>query len=556
VPLPSVSRPLESTDGPATSVRAVALVAVAGLSVVLTAVFLWGTTIPLGVPGEWTWSRIPADPLLPFSIAQLAIAATVFVCVGWLGDRRMADARPRELALWGLAASVAALGWSATLISLTPSPQNAGRATWVLYYPGPSGYYTEARSTDAPWEYLARYDEKVAEGDVLHLGTHPPGLIIAYWLLDSIRTVVPGVEALLEATWPSDAQEWWNLIREQTANTPRPPPAGDGRLLWFAALTVWLVGLSTAWPVWWLVRRLHGPQAAWRTALCWPAVPAIAIFWPKSDGLLPAIGMLVIVLYLSAWEHRSLVRGGVAGLLAFVGVMLTLGLLPTLFWLGVWTLVRWVEPIAFPSHPDGSDPRNQPLATNASSVTRRLPLTETLSAAVPAAGLFLLATLGVSLVCRLNLPLVCLGNLRNHAGFYDQYPRTWLAWLAVNPVELAFALGLPLAVLLGWRLFESFLAMRSAETVSTTDAAETATRSNRRAVLVATVVTFGVLWLSGKNSGEAARLWQFLLPWWLVLSAGMWRAETQRGLWLGVWIAQLVACTVTAWRVAGFDVAG
>ena len=217
----------------------------------LTAVFLWGTAIPLGVPGEWTWSRIPADPLLPFSIAQLAIAATVFVCVGWLGDRRMADARPRELALWGLAASVAALGWSATLISLTPSPQNAGRATWVLYYPGPSGYYTEARSTDDPWEYLARYDEKVAEGDVLHLGTHPPGLIIAYWLLDLVRTRVPGVEALLQATWPIEAQDWWNLIREQTANTPRPPPASDGRLLWFAALVVWLVGLATAWPVWW-----------------------------------------------------------------------------------------------------------------------------------------------------------------------------------------------------------------------------------------------------------------------------------------------------------------
>ena len=162
----------------------------------------------------------------------------------------------------------------------------------------------------------------------------------------------------------------------------------------------------------------------------------------------------------------------------------------------------------------------------------------------------------MSLVCRLNLPLVWLGNLRNHAGFYDQYPRTWLAWLAVNPVELAFALGLPMVVVLGWSLFAWFVARGSAETVSTIDAAEAATRSNRRAVLVATVVTFGVLWLSGKNSGEAARLWQFMLPWWLVLSAGMWRAETQRGLWLGVWIAQLVACTVTAWRVAGFDVAG
>ena len=33
-------------------------------------------------------------------------------------------------------------------------------------------------------------------------------------------------------------------------------------------------------------------------------------------------------------------------------------------------------------------------------------------------------------------------NLKNHARFYVEYPRTYLAWLVVNPIELAIALGL------------------------------------------------------------------------------------------------------------------
>ena len=37
-------------------------------------------------------------------------------------------------------------------------------------------------------------------------------------------------------------------------------------------------------------------------------------------------------------------------------------------------------------------------------------------------------------------------NLKNHARFYVEYPRTYLAWLAINPIELAIAMGLPAAL--------------------------------------------------------------------------------------------------------------
>ena len=53
------------------------------------------------------------------------------------------------------------------------------KSAWVLYYPGPEGYFEQARDVmrDVP-SYLSTYEVRMAAGDVLHLGTHPPGLML------------------------------------------------------------------------------------------------------------------------------------------------------------------------------------------------------------------------------------------------------------------------------------------------------------------------------------------------------------------------------------------
>ena len=73
------------------------------------------------------------------------------------------------------------------------------------------------------------------------------------------------------------------------------------------------------------------------------------------------------------------------------------------------------------------------------------------------------------------------------------------------------------------------------------------------------VLTVGLLWLSGRNSGEAARLWCFLTPWLLVFPAHLLRAEMQSNgdrrpprLWHSLLFIQLVVCVLTAGRVSGF----
>jgi hypothetical protein len=79
------------------------------------------------------------------------------------------------------------------------------------------------------------------------------------------------------------------------------------------------------------------------------------------------------------------------------------------------------------------------------------------------------------------------------------------------------------------------------------------------------MMTIGLLWLSGKNSGEAARLWLFLMPWLIWLAADMFARPVDVGEGkqtapvsavsmgaLAVIALQAIVCIATVTRVTGF----
>ncbi|OYW19879.1 MAG: hypothetical protein B7Z55_08105, partial [Planctomycetales bacterium 12-60-4] len=77
------------------------------------------------------------------------------------------------------------------------------------------------------------------------------------------------------------------------------------------------------------------------------------------------------------------------------------------------------------------------------------------------------------------------------------------------------------------------------------------------------LVVWGLLWLSGKNSGEAARLWLLLMP-GLVWLAGQSLVQRHSGSTptlldlrraLGSLILALIVCILTVHRVGGFHLA-
>jgi len=514
--------------------------------------------VPLGIPGEWVWNRIPigdsgaATLLLGWSLA--AVALLVYGGVVWVGATRVANCSRTETAIWLAALATAGFCWLSLLQESPPEGYRTSKAVQVLYYPSSSGYFFEARYgiDDVP-SFLANYEERMAEGDVLHVGTHPPGLFLFHHSLIQLCDQYPALTEFVLATQPESADAAGALIAQQTRGTTTPLFAAGQAALWLAALITQAVGVLTVVPLYLLIRRTHQSQASFLAAALWPLVPALAIFLPKSDALYPFIGLMFLYCWLEGCHRRSLLRCALAGLIFWLGMLLSLAILPV----GLLALLLsvWETRAAAATNEDGLgatgvSPVPSVLHWRDASGTR-VWIQYFILAAIGAV-VFLVATFALWAAYDVNLFNVWRWNVVNHSAFYDQFDRSYWKWVLVNPLELSLAVGLPVILL-------AFAGCRRAIGQS----------GNWRASLLGPctccMTTIGLLWLSGKNSGEAARLWLFLMPWLIWLAADMFArpAEVADGKQaapvsvvsmgaLAVIALQAIVCVATVTRVTGF----
>jgi hypothetical protein len=85
-----------------------------------------------------------------------------------------------------------------------------------------------------------------------------------------------------------------------------------------------------------------------------------------------------------------------------------------------------------------------------------------------------------------------------------------------------------------------------------------------RALACAASIVWGLLWISGKNSGEAARLWIPLMPFAICMltfgdqrqtnceSSSSDEPPKSDGVWFAALVLQAVMCVATVMRVSGF----
>lgn len=508
--------------------------------VAFTIWLLWGSDLPLGVPKEWTWNRIPFDEAdfqataWGWGIAGLATVGYLLFCL--FADRRVLEANRWEMTGWLAALVVAGATWHGIVQDCPPEPNSLNKVSWVLWYHGFQGYYEEAkgRASQEP-DYLAKYADRMREGDVLHFGTHPPGFILLNRSIIRFLSRFPKLQPWLLDYQPDSVREGLQVIAENSARRGIPLTELDRAALWLSGLLTALAAMSTVVPLFFLARLTCGREVAWRAVSLWPLVPALAVFHPVSDLWLPFVGTSFLAVWGRAWSQRSVAIGLLAGLVMFLGMMLSLAMLPIAFLAALWTLADCACGEAI-----------EPMSTRAKQLAQ----------CVAAA----LATFAVCVglawwVSSLDLPSVWMQNFRNHAGFYAKNTRTYSLWLLVNPLELALAAGTPV-----------FLFAVSSWLTST----KGSLRSGRSlaSFRLWCFVTLLVLWLTGKNSGETARLWIFLIPWLLWVSGREpeitakivngpgqtlpeYTGTPARG-WLLLMVLQAIVCTATVSKVDGF----
>jgi hypothetical protein len=361
------------------------------------------------------------------------------------------------------------------------------RWAYVNYFGASTGYYQVAKreAVADPWRFLAEYPDWIKRQDSLHIGTHPPGLIVLQCLLLRAMEEHPGLAGFLFQSMPSStAAGFRQLERMDRQKIPR----ADQAALYLSSLLTLLACAGTVVPLYSLARSALPASSAWATAALWPLVPSANLFQPDADTAYPLLSTSALAL--AAWAARGASNPGgfpVAVVLAScAGLVLAFGLWFTMAFLPVGLIVALT--ILFPSSV-------RPLRKGAILVAIGV-------------GFLGLIALGWA-VTGANPLTIGTWNLRNHARFYVEFPRSYLAWLILNPIELAVALGLPAAV---WCLIG--LARP---------------RSLPRATL-ATVAVLVLLNLIGRNLGEVARLWILFMP-SLLLAAGAGLTRLGGGPW-------------------------
>ena len=501
----------------------------AGLA--LTLLLLIPPSLPLGIPGEWVWPRLaaPADLIewLERGLSPLAAGLLVFGVAAW-GDRKVVScSRPVWYGLLSVLAATA-ICWQLAILSAAPSPQSDLRLFWVNYDPWATGYFLDAvNDKRSPAEFLSAYETVVAAGDVLHKGTHPPGLPLLNRLLLSGTRAAPRFSAALVRLADGAAMSAFRMLERQ-ARLARP--LTDPELAVLILLAGAALGCIAAIPV--LIAVFVGHfqprNVAWRAAVLSMSIPSVGVFLPRSDVYYAAFSLLLLLLIArglkSAGWKRACLWGCFSGLWAFICMQTSLAHLPVLVAAMLWTLLSL----------------RRGLQTSASG------------AALCWLGfccMFALLVLGFGFSTGCRPWVVWQQNLSNHAGFYGQYPRTWWKWLLVNPLELGLAAGLPVV----------FLAVRATAN-AVWQISSKKSGSMWSALTLALATTWLLLLFSGKNQGEAARLWTLFTP-WAVLSAATlltglpefskYPERTGTG-WLLLLVCQQLVCVITVGRVSGY----
>ncbi len=488
---------------------------------------LWKTSLPLGVPNEWVWGRLePMGPILAMIWPALLAGAVLafFICLNSLAfDSR----RPRTRGLLVVSLWILGTCWILSLAASTPGIASLSRIPFVLFYTRASGYLTQAiEHRHNVKGFLHGYREAIADStnpeNHLHLGTHPPGLTLSLIGMLKLGEASPGLTSLVNATQPAQVQDSVDAIRELHAAQGREVPLKqvESAVIWAAALLTAILAAGTTIPLYLLARRVVSPEAAWWCASFWLLVPAVAIFLPKSDIVFPCLAMWCQYLWLRGLDSNRFAWGMATGFVMSLCLSLTLAFVPV-------GLVMFLQGLLLPSAKTASS----------SLSVRTPPRWHVYVGGFTASAIWILFW---RFVGGINLVEVWAQNLRNHAAFYEHHTRSYWPWLLENPLELAFSLGLPIAILAGCGML-CLVFSRNSRWIWE---------------LGLPILIWSLLWVSGKNMGEAARLWVFLMPYPLWCSSlALARMISTRAGWRVTclcYLLQIGVALATAVRIDGF----
>jgi hypothetical protein len=460
--------------------------ALISLSLAAMAAFFVGfyrDKFPLGIPGEWIWGtpdvwahEISAWPLfLPAGVVLAMLVAWVCWSAGWIET----CSRGRLVAA---VAVCVVLGAVFQFFLEVACPHGLQKWAMLQSYSA-NGFHAAALfyADDLP-SFLQNHAELIEKEHPHHFSVNPPGWVMVYGTTMNFFADHPTL-----ARWVLDCapkEMGWRLRQMFGA---RGVPLNEQATTALIAAVSRLLCFLGAVPAAWLARMRWGRQASLSAASVVLMLPVEPLFAPRCDTFYPSIALTVLALSHYAWDRRSWLAAGVAGLVLGVGTFFSMCFFTIGGFAILYVIAQWLA-------------------------TGRRPAI----AAVFAAPLSWLAVVGVVFLAGHNSFSTWAANVAKNTEFNQLYRQSYGAWTVANLLEFFGAIGLPLVVFLVGRVallrrFDPLMAAWAAVVV--------------------------LLDLSGTNRGEACRLWLFLMP-FAALFAVEWLP--QLGRWFRPTLAALL----------------
>ena len=450
---------------------------------------------PLGIKGQWTWEYLfPGPDLFPILFPTVLFLCLLAILRLFWKKRTEYSRRLR----WGLLSSLVILALLFQFAIGAVGKIGTNEAIWVVIAPGASDYFAQSYKIENLRQFLAaypiyiRHEFKGAE----HISTHPPGMILYWWMLRKFFQTVPGLT--LGNKFSGSFSYAFNLFHI---------PTSDRAAVLGGIFLMRLLAALAVLPTYFLARRFWGERDAVIAAAFMVLLPGMSLFSPKFDTMLPLFSVGFFYLVISASDSRRGWAALLAGLIFYVSMLFTFAVLVLpLFLLIYWLLGRWRGGWA-------KLPRSQ-------------------AALYLGLGLlgFLIPLVLLSIFLNYNSIVTWIAVYHQHAATYTIKKWTYWKWVLYNPFEFAVFMGIPISAFLLRRLIfqgKKFIkreAWRPEE-----------------AFLFSFILTILLLNFSGKSLSEVGRLWIFLMPFAIIIAvSGMRLWNGKRGVFFFLLTLQFI----------------
>lgn len=410
-------------------------------------------------PAEWRWAYA-----LPATVRRLWLPALLLGfylgVVIWLEmGQRLQQGSRRTLFGVGLLAAVMTPLWQLSLLTMD-HPDVLAPLFYRTVSSEAGGFYNVGVVVTDVGDFLAHFAERMP-GYPVHPQRHPPGLPLLFALTRQLFD-----------TWPKVAHTLSSQLRPYQCHNLTLMNLPDSAIAaaWLQMLVPFGLGLGVI-PLYGLGKLLYNPTIAQRAMLFWPLLPSVALWATRWNQL---YGVFILLAFF--FFHKGLLQQRrpfflFAGLVAGTALFFSFGNAVIVGFLGIYALL-WLIANPAPTRPGWS-----------------WLLTGAMLFGLGLAILWLLAWW----LADLSLITTWRTAMHTHLGL----GRSYFVWLFYHPYDFFIFLGIPVTVL--W-LF------------SVRQMAQQWRRGQRELFILAFLVSFILLDLSGTSQGEVARVWAFLMP--------------------------------------------